>query len=513
MADQQGFDLFARRAPRVFSVSDLTRDLKAHIEGRYTAVAVEGELSNVKIHSSGHCYFVLKDARASISCAIFRTQLLRLRFEPRDGQQVLVRGRLSVYEERGVYQLLADTIEPKGAGALALRFEELKKRLAAEGLFDRGLKRPLPRIPRRIGVVTSPDGAAIADFLRVLHRRWPDMPVLVAPARVQGDGAAQEICRGIARLGRVTDVDVIVVTRGGGSLEDLWAFNEEPVARAIRRSPVPIVSAVGHETDTTISDFAADLRAATPSNAAELVVPEKTRLVAEVGELKGRLSRAMRRHLEQRHLRLEALEHRLPDHRSFVGERRMALDRLLVRAERVLRERLRGGRSGLVRARESLERAHPRSRLARQREELRALEDRLVKAMRATMREARTNQSLTGERLRKADPGRRIAAERALVGRLEERLARRMRLVAAQEKQRLGGLAARLDALSPLRVLARGYALAFDANDHVVQSARTLAAGDGIRVRFSDGSVHATVTAGEPQDERSDGLTPVTARE
>lgn len=455
MADTT-YDLFARREKRVFKVGELTRELKALLEGRFPSVQVEGEISNFRRNSaSGHCYFTLKDEGASLRCALFRNQARLLRFQPADGVHVLCRGRVSVYEAGGEYNLVVDTIEPLGAGALAMRFEELKRRLAAEGLFDAAKKRPLPLLPRRIGVVTSPTGAAIQDFLRVLHKRFPNQPVLIAPARVQGDGAAQEICQGIERLSQQPDVDVIVVTRGGGSIEDLWAFNEEIVARAIRRSPVPVVSAVGHEVDFTIADFAADLRAPTPTGAAETLVKVKADLVETLEVQRGRLRRAMARQLEHRRAQLVAQRRALTDPRRVIGERRYALDRLAQRAERAVRERLRTGRAQLQASEAVLARAHPQARLAQVREELMRLEQRAARATEATL---------------------------------------------AREGRRLGELAGRLDALSPLKVLSRGYALAFDANGRLVRHADEVQPGDEVRVRVDNGSFTATVNHVEPFD-------------
>jgi exodeoxyribonuclease VII large subunit len=453
---EHGYDLFARRERRVFKVAELTRELKALLEGKFPAVQVEGEISNFRRNSaSGHCYFTLKDEGASIRCALFRNQARLLRFNPADGLQVVVRGRISVYEAGGEYNLIADSMEPLGAGALALKFDELKRRLAQEGLFDQALKRPLPFIPRRIGVVTSPTGAAIQDFLRVLHKRWPDMPVLIAPARVQGDGAAQEICQGIARLAGIPDVDVIVVTRGGGSLEDLWAFNEESVARAIRRSPVPVVSAVGHEVDFTISDFASDLRAPTPSAAAEMIVRAKSDLKASLAVTEGRLRRAWDRQVEQRRARLQNLRRTLTDPRRVIGERRMTIDRLLQRAERQLRERLRGGRTFLVGAEATLQRNHPRARLSAQRDALARAEQRLVRAIHTdTTREGR----------------------------------------------KLSELASRLDAMSPLKVLGRGYALAYGPAGALIRTPGDVKDGDLVRVRVAEGSFDATVVRTEPKE-------------
>ena len=275
----------------VLTVSQLSQQLAAVMEERFPAVWIEGEISNFKVYGSGHAYFTLKDEGAQLRCVLFRNRARRIRFEPRDGQHVMGFGAVEVYAQRGEYQLVVELLEPKGVGALQLAFEQLKERLQAEGLFSPGRKRPLPRFPRKIGIVTSPSGAALRDMLRVIGRRFGEIHIVVAPARVQGDGAAAEVAQGIRELNALGGVDVIIVGRGGGSLEDLWAFNDEMLARTIVASKIPVISAVGHEVDFTIADFVADVRAATPSNAAELVVKEKRAVVESLADLTGRLRR------------------------------------------------------------------------------------------------------------------------------------------------------------------------------------------------------------------------------
>ncbi|OLD75128.1 MAG: hypothetical protein AUG87_14100 [Candidatus Rokubacteria bacterium 13_1_20CM_4_70_14] len=263
----------------VLTVSQVTDELRAVLEERFPAVWVEGEISNFRAYGSGHAYFTLKDADAQLRCVIFRTRAQRIRFQPADGLHVVAFGSVEVYAQRGEYQLVVELLEPKGLGALQLAFEQLKARLQAEGLFDVARKRELPRFPKKIGIVTSPSGAALRDMLRVIGRRFGELYIVIAPCRVQGEGAAEEVAQGLRDLDALGDVDVVIVGRGGGSLEDLWAFNEEAVARAIAASKAPVISAVGHEVDFTIADFVADLRAPTPSAAAELVVREKQAVV------------------------------------------------------------------------------------------------------------------------------------------------------------------------------------------------------------------------------------------
>ena len=331
----------------VYSVSRLNREAKLLLEGALPALWVEGELSNFARPSSGHWYFTLKDASAQVRCAMFRTSNQRLRLTPRDGLQVLLRARVSLYEARGEYQLIVEHLEEAGEGALRRRFEELKAKLAAEGLFDSARKRALPRLPRRIGVVTSPTGAAIRDILHVLARRFPAVPVRIYPVPVQGTGAAAEIAAAIRRAGDSGDLDVLIVARGGGSLEDLWAFNEEAVARAIVASRVPVVSGIGHEIDFTIADFAADVRAPTPSGAAELVVPDRGEWLRTLALALERLVRASQRRLRREHERLGWLAGRLErlHPRERLVARMQRLDELEGRLGRTLRERL--ARAGL----------------------------------------------------------------------------------------------------------------------------------------------------------------------
>ncbi len=291
----------------VLTVSELTRRLQEALEERFPAVWVEGEISNYRLYGSGHAYFTLKDADSQIRAVLFRNRGRRIKFEPADGLHVMAFGSIEVYPQRGEYQMVIELLEPKGLGALQLAFDQLKARLQAEGLFDQARKRELPRFPRKIGVVTSPSGAAIRDVLRVIGRRFGELHIVIAPARVQGDGAAEEIVQGLRDLNALGDVDVIIVGRGGGSLEDLWAFNEEIVARAIVASKAPVVSAVGHEVDFTIADFVADLRAPTPSAAAELVVREKQAVVDTLDELRERLARAAARPLRDLERRVDEL--------------------------------------------------------------------------------------------------------------------------------------------------------------------------------------------------------------
>ena len=344
-------------ARAVLSVSELTRRLQEVLEERFPAVWVEGEISNYRLYGSGHAYFTLKDAESQIRAVLFRNRGRRIKFEPGDGLHVMAFGSIEVYPQRGEYQLVIELLEPKGLGALQLAFDQLKTRLAAEGLFEQARKRELPRFPRKIGVVTSPSGAAIRDILRVIGRRFGDLHIVIAPCRVQGDGAAEEIVQGIRDLNALGGVDVIIVGRGGGSLEDLWAFNEEAVARAIAASKVPVVSAVGHEVDYTIADFVADLRAPTPSAAAELVVREKQAVVESLAQLRARLERFAARPLRD-------LERRV--------------DELTARLRREMRNEVGRAHHRLALATRALRASDPVARVARDRHRLETLQSRMV---------------------------------------------------------------------------------------------------------------------------------------
>ena len=449
--------LAAKVAEDVLTVSQLTADVRAVLESQFLRVAVEGEVSNCKPWN-GLLYFTLKDAGAQLRVVMFRSAVRLLRFKPEDGQHVIARGRLSVYDPKGEYQLVCDRLDPHGLGALQLAFEQLKRRLEAEGLFKADRKRPLPALPRTIGVVTSLDGAAIRDVLTVLRARHPHARVVIRPARVQGEGAPQDIARALSAIARVPGLDVVIVGRGGGSVEDLWAFNEEAVARAIVRCPVPVISAVGHETDVTIADFAADIRAATPSAAAALVAARFEEVCTRLERTRGRLRAA----LEGRALRLRRQADALTNAPAFAGWP----GRLAMRARHVA-ESTHALRRG-VRARADA----ARRRLA----------------------------SLEG-RLDAHDPERRVGMARGRIigaaGRLHAAFARQQH----RSGSRLSALAGRLETLSPLAVLGRGYAVCWDtARDTIVRDAAELRRGDRVRVVLARGEVQADVASTSTPD-------------
>jgi exodeoxyribonuclease VII large subunit len=442
----------------VLTVSGLTERLKALVEEKFPIVWVEGEISNFKVYGSGHAYFTLKDANAQIRAVLFRNRARRIRFEPGDGLHVLAMGSVEIYPQRGEYQLVVELLEPRGLGALQLAFEQLKARLAAEGLFEPARKRALPRFPRKIGIVTSPSGAAIRDMLRVIARRFGELHIVLAPCRVQGDGAAEEIAQGLQDLNALGDVDVIIVGRGGGSLEDLWAFNEEVVARAIVASKVPVISAVGHEVDVTISDFVADLRAPTPSAAAELVVREKLAVVETVADLHHRLRRAMGRRLEHERHRTEALVTR----------------RVLTDPARPLRD------------------LHRRVDDAR---------TRLGRGIDALLRGAAHRFELATAGLRSGSPRARLSRDRHRHEHLDARLRAELTRAIETGRHRLRAAAGQLDSLSPLAVLARGYSLTRAADGAIVRRASQVQAGDGVEVLLHEGRLDCRVTATKEHDE------------
>jgi len=444
--------------PKIWLVSDLLRAARVAIESRFADIRVEGEVSGLKRSGGGHIYFCLKDAQGQLDCVLYAREASRLKFQLNEGMAVRCRGRLTLYEQRGRFQMTVADVEPTGAGALALAFEQLKSKLSAEGLFDTARKRALPFLPRRLGVVTSATGAVIRDIVRVAHRRCP-VPILLAPTPVQGEGASIAIAAALRRLAAVPDVDVIIVARGGGSLEDLWAFNEEPVARAIFSCRVPVISAVGHETDFTIADFVADVRAPTPSAAAERAVPVLADLRAELALLGRRAGRATAERVRERRHMLERGRARLGDPRRLLDVRRQTLDEAAERARRLLARRL--ATSGA---------------------ELRALETRLYRA----------------------HPHRRILEQRNVLAALRHRLEAVPRGELPRRRHTVDALRGKLEALSPLRVLERGFSLAQLADGRLLTNAADVRPGQEIRVRLRRGELHADVKDvqdGEPKGE------------
>jgi exodeoxyribonuclease VII large subunit len=437
---------------RVWSVSELSARIRGELESTFAEIWVEGEVSNGRVWNTGHLYFTLKDARAQIKGVMFRSTLRYLKFKVEDGLHVVARGKISVYEPKGEYQFVCEHMEPRGLGPLQLAFEQLKKKLAAEGLFEPARKRPLPALPRRIGVVTSIDGAALRDIVRVLRRRHPNAHVVIAPSRVQGQGSAGEIVRALRQLARVPGVDVIIVGRGGGSLEDLWTFNEEIVARAIAASAVPVISAVGHETDFTIADFVADLRAPTPSAAAEMVVKAHDEFCSRIDRLNERLLAAVSGRLRRADARLHALMAR-PGLAGFPG------------------------------------------RVASRGRHVAELAADMRQALVASMSRLRRRHELARRALAQFDPRHRLAAIRTRLVAREGHLAAAFTRRLHRSQSAFRARAAQLDGLSPLKVLGRGYAVCWDgARARIIRDPASVAPGDAIRVTLERGELSATVT-------------------
>ncbi len=435
---------------RILTVSELTGLLRTSIEEQFSDVWLEGELSNLRAPGSGHVYCTLKDKTSQIRAVLFRSSAVRLRFVLQEGLQVLVRGRLTVYEPRGEYQIVLDTVEPKGVGALQLAFEQLKARLAVEGLFDQERKKPIPAFPRTVGVVTSLTGAAIRDILSVLRRRWPTLHILVAPVQVQGESAGRQIAGALSALNDLGSVDVIIVGRGGGSLEDLWSFNEEIVVRAIAASHVPVVSAVGHEIDVTLADFVADLRAPTPSAAAEAVVPVLAEIVERMRELKVRLGQVMLRHCAFERQRLNAGIRGVTDVCVRLQDAAQRADDVMDRLREIVQQLLTSGRERLHGAQRDLSSLNP---------------------------------ILT------------IRQGLATVPQLSKRLEGQMGVVLAQHRHRIHALLAQLNTLSPLAILGRGYSILQTVPaGQILHRASDVEVGQELEAQLATGRLGCVVT-------------------
>ncbi len=433
----------------IYTVTELTRRIKDALESLFPHIWVEGEISNLRIPSSGHYYFTLKDSQSQLRAVMFRSQNRILPFTPEDGISIICRGRLTVYEPRGDYQLLVETMEPKGKGALQLAFEQLRKKLQAEGLFADGRKRPIPVVPGRLAIITSPTGAAVRDILKVLNRRFANLEILIVPVKVQGDGAAEEISQALYLVNQQHAADVIIIARGGGSLEDLWAFNTEVVARAIGASEIPVISAVGHEIDFTIADFVADLRAPTPSAAAELVVRDKRELLQILSHTRERLNHALQSCLVENNNRIAALSQRLGDPTKRIIQYHLRCDDLRFRLVNTLPRHLRQRKSDLDHYREVLFLHAPRSALHHYRTSLGYLKKGLIAAI---------------ERLcQKNRSGLRSGFEK-------------------------------LTALNPVNILQRGYSITrLLPTEELVTSSRQIHRGDTVDVRLSEGEAYCIV--------------------
>jgi exodeoxyribonuclease VII large subunit len=457
--------LFDETERRPLTVSELTNAIRGTLESRFASIWVEGEISNFKSHSSGHWYFTIKDESAQLRAKCFRSANTRIRFRPTDGLRVRARGRLTVYAPRGEYELMVESLDPVGAGALRIAFEQLRDRLRAEGLFAKELKRSLPIFPRRVGVITSATGAAFRDIVNVISRRTQTVHLLFSPAKVQGEGAGRDIVRAIRLMNQHHElarrqgrhdalVDVLIVGRGGGSAEDLWAFNEEEVARAIRNSTIPVISAVGHETDFTISDFVADLRAATPSAAAEMVAAQEDLICSSLAQAKKQLVRLM--------------------NFTIVNSRSRVQEKAMSRAFSEVQNRFRDARISSNTATHQLQML-----MSRRMQRVHAHTDSLTNKLSISNLQTRLNKA----------QGRFEVAAAAHLGAFEGQL--------QHANQRLGLAAASLDALSPLGVLQRGYAIAQDERGRLLRDAKTVSIGDAVQVRLAKGKLKTRVEGTE----------------
>ncbi|MCW8854376.1 MAG: exodeoxyribonuclease VII large subunit [Gammaproteobacteria bacterium] len=434
----------------IFSVSELNLNVRTLLEGEFPLIWVEGEISNLAQPASGHLYFTLKDAAAQVSCAMFRGRNQYLRFKPENGQQVLVRARVSLYEARGNYQLIAEHMEEAGAGALQRAFDELKARLAAEGLFDEDLKLPIPELPERIGIITSATGAAIQDVLKVLERRFPAIPVLVYPVPVQGNEAAPAIVKTLKRAAKRKDCDVLLLVRGGGSMEDLWAFNEEIVARAIVDCDIPIICGVGHEVDVTIADFAADMRAPTPSAAAELISPDQQAYIETFIWYQQRLGQLMLEKIRRFKEQLDWLQKRLTQQ-------------------------------------------HPLSYLQQQAQHLDELQQRMTTAWQYTLRDYQNQFQYVLSRLELNTPEQQIENTTEDIYDLMQRMHRSIQQTINNKQQLLAGLSRTLQAISPLETLSRGYAIATDKSGQTITDAKQVKINEQISIRLYKGKLIANI--------------------
>ncbi|MCL6398083.1 exodeoxyribonuclease VII large subunit [Pectobacterium carotovorum subsp. carotovorum] len=435
----------------IFTVSRLNQTVRQLLEMEMGQIWLSGEISNLSQPSSGHWYFTLKDERAQVRCAMFRTSNRKVTFRPQNGQQVLIRASITLYEPRGDYQLLAESMQPAGDGLLQQQFEQLKQRLAAEGLFDQQFKQVLPSPAKQVGVITSASGAALHDILQVLQRRDPSLPVIVYPTSVQGAEAPLQIVRAIELANQRNECDVLIVGRGGGSLEDLWSFNDERVARAIFASRIPIVSAVGHETDVTIADFVGDLRAPTPSAAAELVSRNQLELLRQIQSQRQRLEMAMDYYLAQRNREFTRLHHRL-------------------------------------------QQQHPQLRLARQQAQLVKLRQRLEDAVQQQLRQTSRRSERLQQRLMQQQPQTRIHRAQQRLQQLSYQMQSAVERQLNQNKQKLGIACSRLEGVSPLATLARGYNVTTAPDGKVLKNVAQITPGETLKTRLQDGWVESQVT-------------------
>ncbi len=471
----------------VFTVTELNRKVRQLLEGKFPLIVVQGEISNLSSPASGHLYFSLKDEQSQVRCAMFRNRAQMLAFKPKNGDKVQLHARVSLYEGRGDYQLIAETMEEQGRGALIRAFEALKHRLKEEGLFDRSAKKPLPPIPDVIGLVTSPTGAAVRDMLTVLNRRFPLAEVIIYPAVVQGVDAPDAIARAIELAHLHDKADLLIVGRGGGSLEDLWAFNDERVARAIFASLIPIVSAVGHETDITISDYVADLRAPTPSAAAELVSPDLNQWQNWLAQSENKLQQQMQRLLQDQQQRLDYLDHRYQ--RCY--QDLLQQDRQLQQMEKRLTQAM---ENLLLKKQQQLDLQanqlrHPKEIIQRQQDQLVSQGKRLTLGWQHQQQQMQQALEQLEHRLKQASPEKLQQQSQQDLSALEQRLYKSVQNQLAKQNQTLAQLSHRLETVSPLATLSRGYAIVEDDQGNIIRHHQQVEEGDTVTARLSEGQL------------------------
>ncbi len=470
-------DILGSKQPQTaLTVTQLNRAAKDLLEGQFFSVLVEGEISNFSRPSSGHWYFTLKDANAQIRCAMFRNRNLLCRTQVANGTQVAVRGKISLFEARGDYQLIIDNLENAGIGALQAKFEALKQRLQQEGLFDLSRKQSLPKNPHRVALVTSKSGAAVRDLLSVFQRRFANIEIDIIPVLVQGNEAAGQIADALNWLSQLGQHDAIIVGRGGGSIEDLWAFNEEIVARAIYHCPIPIVSAVGHETDVTIADFVADVRAPTPSAAAELLSPDSSEQLQKLKQLRSRLLHASQRHLKEQTLRLSVLSQGIKNPSTKLQQLMQRLDVLEQRSQRNLKQRFGELKSKLKLNENALKQLSPQRRLSDTKQRLNNLLERQIKQQQLILK------------------NKRLYLEPQ-----QQKLAPLISNTIKSKQQQLAHQAALLNSVNPLEILQRGFAVVKNAEEKLVKDVDQVNKNDQIKVQLRSGHLHATVNTIEPK--------------
>lgn len=482
-------------SPPIFTVSRLNQTVRQLLEMEMGQIWLSGEISNLSQPASGHWYFTLKDERAQVRCAMFRNSNRRVTFRPQNGQQVLMRATITLYEPRGDYQLIAESMQPAGDGLLQQQFEQLKQKLQTEGLFEQQHKQVLPAPAHCVGVITSASGAALHDILHILKRRDPSLPVIVYPTAVQGADAPAQIVRAIELANQRQECDVLIVGRGGGSLEDLWSFNDERVARAIFASRIPLVSAVGHETDVTIADFVADLRAPTPSAAAELVSRNQQELLRQLQNQRQRLEMALDYFMVQRQQRLGRLQHRLQQQHPQlrIARQQTQLFKLQQRLTDAMQTRLRLTQRSLERADQRLQQQHPQQRITRQQTQLFKLQQRLSDAMQTRLRLTQRSLERTDQRLQQQQPLPRIARQQQHLQQLHHRLEQLTLRRLGQSREHFKVLCSQLESVSPLATLARGYSVTQTPQGRLVNSVQQVKEDDRLRTRVTDGWIDSRV--------------------